>query len=60
MTTSTSLEERAKPSSGDSAEPRLGWLQRHVPPFILVHEIPRGVSQVVITSIQFLFMLTVM
>ena len=58
--TSTSLEGRANPSSGDSAEPRLGWLQRHVPPFILAHEIPRGISQVAITSIQFLFMLTVM
>lgn len=53
-------EERA--NSSDAAQSRFGRLLHHaqVPPFILVHDIPRGILQIIIASINFLLMLTVM
>ena len=59
---STSSEERTNPSSSDVAQPRFGWMWHHAqsPPFILAHDIPRGVLQIVIASINFLLMLAVM
>jgi hypothetical protein len=62
VATLTSSEERTNPSSSDAAQSRFGWLWHHaqVPPFILAHDIPRGILQVVIASINFLLMLTVM
>jgi solute carrier family 31 (copper transporter), member 1 len=59
---STSWEERTNPSSSDAAQSRFGWLWHHAqaPPLILAHDIPRGILQIVIASINFLFMLTVM
>jgi hypothetical protein len=60
VATSASFEERTKPSSGGSVEPRLGWLRHHAPPLILAYDIPRGILQLVIASINFLLMLTVM
>lgn len=62
VATSTSQEERTNPSSSDTAQSQFGRLWHHaqVPPFILAHDIPRGILQIVIASINFLFMLTVM
>jgi hypothetical protein len=59
---SVSLEEHTNPSSLDTAQSRFGWLWHHAqaPPFILAHDIPRGILQIVIASINFLLMLTVM
>jgi hypothetical protein len=59
---STPSEERTNPSSSDAAQPPFGWLWHHAqaPPFILAHDIPRGILQIVIASINFLLMLTVM
>jgi len=62
MAASTPSEERTNPSSLDAAQSRFGWLWHHAqaPPFILAHDIPRGILQIVIASINFLLMLTVM
>jgi hypothetical protein len=60
VATSTSLEGRTKPLSGDFAEPLLGWLRHRAPPFILAYDIPRGILQLVVASLNFLFMLTIM
>jgi len=60
VATSTSLEERTSPSSSNATQSRFGWLWHHAPPFILAHDIPRGILQIVIASINFLLMLTVM
>jgi hypothetical protein len=56
---STPSEERTNPSSSDTAQSRL-WHHAQAPPFIIAHEIPRGILQIVIASINFLLMLTVM
>jgi len=62
VATSMPLEERTNPSSSDAAQSRFGWLWHHAqaPPFILAHDIPRGILQIAIASINFLLMLTVM
>ncbi|KAN0103854.1 copper transporter [Russula decolorans] len=59
---STSSEERTNPSSSDAVQSRFGWMWHHAqaPPFILAHDIPRGILQIAIASINFLLMLTVM
>jgi hypothetical protein len=59
-TTSASLEGHTKSSSGDSADPRPGGLRHNLPPFILAYDIPRGIFEVVIATINFVLMLTVM
>jgi hypothetical protein len=56
---STPSEERTNPSSSDAAQSRL-WHHAQTPPFIIAHDIPRGILQIVIASINFLLMLTVM
>ena len=60
--TSASPEERANPPSSDATQPRVSWLWHHAqtPPFILAHDIPRGILEVITASINFLLMLTVM
>jgi solute carrier family 31 (copper transporter), member 1 len=66
VATLASSKERANSSSSssssDAAQSRSGWLWHHAqaPPFILAHDIPRGILQIVIASINFLLMLTVM
>ena len=62
VATSASSEERTNPSSSDAVQSRFGWLLPHaqIPPFILAHDIPRGILQIVIASINFILMLTVM
>ena len=52
-------EERTNSSSSDGAQSRL-WHHAQTPPFIIAHDIPRGILQIVIASINFLLMLTVM
>ncbi|KAI0277560.1 Ctr copper transporter family-domain-containing protein [Russula aff. rugulosa BPL654] len=56
---STPSEERTNPSLSDAAQSRL-WHHAQTPPFIFAHDIPRGILQIVIASINFLLMLTVM
>jgi len=53
--------EGTKPSSEGSADSRRdSLLQYSIPPFILAYDIPRGILQVVIASISFVLMLSVM
>jgi len=62
VATSAPSEERTNPSSSDASQSRFGWRWHHAqaPPFILAHDISRGILQIVIASINFLLMLTVM
>ncbi|KAI9442854.1 CTR copper uptake transporter [Lactarius psammicola] len=52
-------EECDKPSS-KSSQPSHDTFRRRVPPFIPSHDVPRGIMQIVLASINFLFMLAVM
>ena len=52
----TSPEERIRPSSSDATQPRPGV----APPFVVTYDVPRGIMEVVLASINFLLMLTVM
>ncbi|KAH9958117.1 Ctr copper transporter family-domain-containing protein [Russula dissimulans] len=61
----TSRDECTKPSSKDATplaaalpRPNLPWHQ--TPPFIVAYDIPRGIMQLVVASINVLFMLTIM
>jgi hypothetical protein len=58
----TSPEEHNKSLSQDAqpAHPRRASQRRSAPPLILAYDIPRGIIQVVLASINILFMLTVM
>jgi solute carrier family 31 (copper transporter), member 1 len=49
---------RTNPSSA-AAQSR-SWHHAQAPPFIIAHDIPRGIFQIAIASINFLLMLTVM
>jgi copper transporter 1 len=57
-------EECDKPSSKSSQSSHdmhdASGLRRRIPPFIPSHDVPRGIMQVVIASMKFLFMLAVM
>jgi len=52
----TSLEERIRPSSSSASQPRPDV----APPFVVAYDVPRGIMQLVLASINFLLMLTVM
>ena len=54
------VEERTNPSSEEAAQPRSDLLWHHAPPFILAPDIPRGILQLVLASVNSLFMLTIM
>jgi len=60
----TSCDECTNPSSKDETppaappRPNIPWHQ--APPFIVAHDIPRGIMQLIVASINFLFMLTIM
>jgi hypothetical protein len=55
-----SVDERTNPSSEEARQPRSDLLCHHALPFILVHDIPRGILQYVPASINSLFMRTIM
>ena len=52
----TSPEERIRPSSSSAPQPRPDV----APPFVVTYDVPRGIMQLVLASINFLLMLTVM
>lgn len=52
----TSPEERIRPSSSNAPQPRRGV----APPFVVAYDVPRGIMEIVLASINFLLMLTVM
>ena len=52
----TSPEERIRPSSSSVLQPRPDV----APPFVVAYDVPRGIMQLVLASINFLLMLTVM
>jgi len=52
----TSPEERIRPSSSSVPQPRPDM----APPFVVAYDVPRGIMQLVLASINFLLMLTVM
>jgi len=52
----TSPEERIRPSSSGVPQPRPDV----APPFVVAYDVPRGIMQLVLASINFLLMLTVM
>ena len=52
----TSPEERIRPSPSSAPQPRPGM----APPFVIAYDVPRGIMQVVLASISFVLMLTVM
>jgi len=47
-------------SQSNRSQPLRDALKRRVPPFIPSHDVPRGIIEVVLASIKFLFMLAVM
>ena len=49
-------EERIRPSSSSAPQPRPDM----APPFLVAYDVPRGIMRLVLASINFLLMLTVM
>ncbi|KAH9966359.1 CTR copper uptake transporter [Lactifluus volemus] len=49
-----------KNSSSQAAQPRRDSARGSTPPFVLTYDVPRGIIQAVLASINILFMLTVM
>ncbi|KAH9957269.1 Ctr copper transporter [Lactifluus volemus] len=55
-----SSPKKRKTSSSQAAQPRCDSQRRTTPPFVLTYDIPRGIIQAVLASVNILFMLTVM